>query len=237
MKGCVMENWEDFSTFRDLRELEYVCDILEENMPSNSIPGMLDEITGDGSTLISRLNAQYKITEAICEKVRIGLFQRTWMCGLFSQLFYQLDEVTKEPCLLKSYLSDITLNLHKVLIAAHEIHDDRRREALLADALSIRQRSIAKNPRNRAPSKTGGRALVESVRKESKKRKWNTAWQWLCGQADNRATVGSFLLNEVCENTDTVCYSSVSDNTAGSIKKTTFLDYWTRPDRSKKVGS
>lgn len=106
----------------------------------------------------------------------------------------------------------------------------------IADALSLHMRSIAKSPRNRAPSKTGGRALVESVRTESKKRQWNTAWGWLCAQAENHAEVGGFQLDGVSDSGNVVRYSNGQTSNCGSIKKSTFQDYWGRPNRSKKVG-
>lgn len=106
----------------------------------------------------------------------------------------------------------------------------------IADALSLHMGSIAKNPRNRGPSKTGGRALVEGVRTESKKRQWNTAWSWLCTQAENHAEVAGFQLDGVSDSGGVVRYSSGQKNSQGSIKKSTFQDYWGRPNRSKKAG-
>ncbi len=131
-----MESWEGFSAFGDYAELQHVCGILDEYLEEGADqPGMLDGFAGENSTLIDRLNRQYSATKKVCDDRRIGLFERTWMADVFRDLFCLLDTVVNQPALLSLHQGALLLGLHKVLIAAHEVHDDRSREELFASAL------------------------------------------------------------------------------------------------------
>ncbi|GHU20043.1 hypothetical protein FACS189475_08300 [Betaproteobacteria bacterium] len=88
---------------------------------------------------------------------------------------------------------------------------------------SARASKIAKKPRKRSITATGGRALVEKTRTESKKRTWNAAWEWLCRQAENHINVGYFALESVDDDREIVHYWNKKE---GQIKKTSFQKYW-----------
>lgn len=105
-------------------------------------------------------------------------------------------------------------------------------KAAAAALIAERQRELAKRPRNRHPSNKGGKALVSAVHKESRKKFWTTAWDWLCIQADNRVSVGDFILESVSPDRAEVAY--FHEPSAGKqrpIKKLTFKKYW---DQSSK---
>ena len=129
-----MDDWTRFSAFGDIGELEHVCSMLEEYADSPLDQGCLDYITGEKSFLIGRLNIQAKETERLVELKRLGLYQRTWIAGLFHDLFCLLDEVTEDPGLLPFVLSDFALGFHKVLIAAHEVFTPVNLEKMIAEA-------------------------------------------------------------------------------------------------------
>ena len=133
-KGCEVDDWTRNSAFGDIGELEHVCSMLEECADGPLDPGCLDYITGEKSTLVDRLNTQAKETERLVESKRPGLYQRTWIAGVFRSLFCLLDEVTEEPSLLPLVLSDFALNLHKVFIAAHEVFTPVNLEKMIAEA-------------------------------------------------------------------------------------------------------
>ncbi len=83
---------------------------------------------------------------------------------------------------------------------------------------------IAKKKRNRGRAQNGGRALVLVVREQSKKKKWNIAWQWLCvkaGDSDNK--VGDFTLKS-CD--DGVISYGVKGGRSLEIREKTFAKYW-----------
>lgn len=239
-----MDNWESFSAFGDIGELESVVYLLEECADGELSPGCLDDIAGAGSHLVSRLNIQAAETARLLEAKRPGLYERTWIAGVFGVLFNELYDVVEKPHRLPSCLPSLVLNMHKVFIAAHDVFNPFHLERMVSaaessgreTAISNHMRNIAKGSRNRRPSKTGGRALVDGVRTESKKRQWNAAWNWLCTQAENHAEVAGFQLDGVSDSGGVVRYSSGQKNSQNSIKKSTFQDYWVRPSRSKKAG-
>lgn len=119
-----MDQWESIAAFGDLAELEHVCELLHEAAAVSA--DQRDEaeyLTGEKSTLSSRLVQQARYSEATIEAARPGLYRRTWIAELFGRLFLRLDEVTEFPARLAGELRDIELDLHKVLIAAHDVID------------------------------------------------------------------------------------------------------------------
>lgn len=239
-----MDDWENFSAFGDIGELEHVAYLLEECAAGELSPGCLDDLAGDDSYLLKRLNIQAAGTARLLEAKRPGLYERTWIAGIFGALFNELHDVVGKPRRLPVCLPSIVLNMHKVFIAAHDVFNPFHLERMISEAeyngretaISSHMRNIAKGPRNRSASHYGGRALVACVRAESKKRQWNTAWSWLCTQAENKASVGAFALDGVCDSGNFVRYLNTQEGAVKSIKKSTFQDYWQRPNRSKKVG-
>lgn len=136
-------------------------------------------------------------------------------------------------------------SLHVARLVLSTLHDDRSRAALFASALeqgvagaiSKRNSDAASRPRNRGPSKKDGRALVDCVRSESGKRLWNTAWEWLISQAENKASVGQFRLDGTFDDGGAVRYYLMSDGLQKSIKKLSFRTYWAPQKRVKKPNS
>ena len=130
-----MDEWDSVSAFRELFELEHVCEILRENA---AVPPECREspvyLTGDKSPLIEALSRQARYSEKVIETVRSGLYQRTWIAEVFRRLWYRLDAITEFPERLADELHDIELDLHKILIAAHDVHDPEHRAKLAADA-------------------------------------------------------------------------------------------------------
>ncbi len=134
--GGELEAFEDFAAFGDFGELEHVCEMLEEAAASPPEYRHSPEyLTGEKSYLLQRLNQQARRTEEILESERPGLYRRTWMAALFWRVFVRLDEVTEFPARLKSELSDLLLDFHKVQIAAHEVFDPVSRERLISKAV------------------------------------------------------------------------------------------------------
>jgi len=143
--------WEDFATFREMGELEHVCDLFESAAKEDA--GIAD-IAGENSYLIKRLVAQDIHSRDLLESERPGLYQKTWMAELITCLYARLDKIVEKPYLLQDDLPDLLLDFHKVMIAAHEIYDPVRRNGLIAkattDAISERARK-AVNVRHEAP--------------------------------------------------------------------------------------
>jgi hypothetical protein len=92
-------------------------------------------------------------------------------------------------------------------------------------SLKLHLARIAKKSRKRDALKTSGRTLVEHVRRESKKRNWKGAWDWLCLQAENHVSVENFSLESVDGDRQIVRFWNQK---TGSIKKTTFQKYWAK---------
>ena len=130
-----MDEWDSVSAFRELFELEQVCEILRENA---AVPPECREspvyLTGDKSPLIEALSRQARYSEKVIETVRSGLYQRTWIAEVFRRLWYRLDAITEFPERLADELHDIELDLHKILIAAHDVHDSEHRAKLVTEA-------------------------------------------------------------------------------------------------------
>lgn len=93
------------------------------------------------------------------------------------------------------------------------------------------QSDRAKRKRNRGRASDAGRALVEAVRDESKKKNWNTAWTWLCKQADDRQTVKGFTPDRLVG--ETLHYSTAKGKQR-EIAQGTFSDYWRATNRATK---
>lgn len=231
-----MDRWEDFAAFGDLGELEHVCGLLEEQAGAAEFITAEHCMTGDDSFLVARLNRQASKTMEILEAVRPGLFERSWHGKLFAELFVLLDEVTERPSRLPDLIDILCLDLHKVMIAAHDVFDPVHRAALVerakADDFSSRQTRAAKDfPRNRKPSAVTRKALVEVVRSQSKRRIWNSAWEWLKAATNEGQTIGEFELQRCTA--ETIAYRVRGRD--ADIKEVTFRDYWNSD--AKKAGS
>jgi hypothetical protein len=128
-----MIKWEEFAAFMDIGELEHVCYLIglaeKENWED------LDELIGENSHLQMKLNAQDKHSSAILEGERPGLYPKTWIAHLFVALYVLLDELTEKPRRLTDALPRLVLDLHKVVIAGHDVFDSHHRAALVAKAL------------------------------------------------------------------------------------------------------
>lgn len=136
MEGMRMDTWEEFSAFGDIAELEHVCYLLEEAVKAVHIDAQhAVEMVGKNSQLTKRLKNQDDRSRAILERERPGLYQRTWMAHLFRDLYELLDELAKKPLRMPEELPRLLLDLHKVLIAAHDIFDPTHRASIVASAV------------------------------------------------------------------------------------------------------
>lgn len=136
-----MEEWEEFSAFGDIAELEHVCELLEDRASAvrDGIPAEVAELVGPGSTLMRRLERQDVQSAAILiaeRPDRPGLYAKTWMAKLIAGLYLRLNEIAERPEYLSDELPRLELDFHKVLIAAHDIFDPHHRAALVAQALT-----------------------------------------------------------------------------------------------------
>lgn len=130
-----MIEWEKFSTFGDIGELERVCDLFETAKAEEWTS--LGDLLGANSYLVKKLGVQDVESARILEIERPGLYQRTWMAGLFRSLYVKLDELTEKPYLLPGELPGLLIDFHKVLIAAHDIYDQSHRAALVEKATAV----------------------------------------------------------------------------------------------------
>lgn len=141
-----MEEWEEFSTFGDIAELEHVCELLEDRagaLHDGILVGVAD-LVGPDSYLIKRLEKQDSRSAAILLAERPdkpGLYGRTWMAKLIAGLYLRLNEIAERPECLPDELPRLELDFHKVLIAAHDIFDPHHRAALVAQALTDGQQT------------------------------------------------------------------------------------------------
>ncbi|MEW5787254.1 MAG: hypothetical protein AB1899_05315 [Pseudomonadota bacterium] len=144
-----MENWEEFSAFGDIAELERVCEIILEEaaIAAESRMDGPDYMTGRNSHLRKRLHIQAEATERILEQRRPGLYPRTWMAHLFNEVFRALDTVTDAPGTLNTSAATIVLSLHKVLIAAMDVYDGERLERLIASATKAKTEAVREAPK------------------------------------------------------------------------------------------
>lgn len=132
-----MTNWDELSAFEDLSDLDHVCKLLSDAVDDDPAQrGSLEYLTGEKSQLLKRLNLQAEKTEEILEAETLGLYRKTWVADLFQQLFYRLYCLTNNPQELRGDVPWLREALHKVLIAAHEVFDPRRRKALVESVLS-----------------------------------------------------------------------------------------------------
>lgn len=227
-----MEHWEDFAAFGDIGELEHVCYLLEEEAKVAARLSPAECMTGEGSHLSKQLVRQARESRAVIEREHPGLYDRTWIAELFERLYRRLDEVTEFPSRLAGELRDIELDLHKVMIAAHDVFDQEHRAAMVAKAVAAasreKQKAIASKSRpNRRSSETSGKVLVAVVKTESKKQKWNTGWDWLVSAAEARKSVGKFQLDDV--NDGVVSYTAAGKDT--TMKRETFQRYWNTAEK------
>lgn len=131
-----MDDWENFSAFGDIGELEHVAYLLEECAAGELSPGCLDDLAGDDSYLLKRLNIQAAGTARLLEAKRPGLYERTWIAGIFGALFNELHDVVGKPRLLPACLPSIVLNMHKVFIAAHDVFNPFHLERMISESES-----------------------------------------------------------------------------------------------------
>lgn len=136
-----MKEWEDFSTFGDIAELEHVCELLEESAGAlrDGITVEVADLVGPGSHLMRRLERQDAQSAAILiaeRPDRPGLYAKTWIAKLIAGLYLRLNEIAERPEYLPDELPRLELDFHKVLIAAHDIFDPHHRAALVAQALA-----------------------------------------------------------------------------------------------------
>ncbi len=136
-----MKEWEDFSAFGDIAELEHVCELLEESASAlrDGITVEVADLVGTGSYLMKRLERQDVQSAAILiaeRPDRPGLYAETWMAKLIAGLYLRLNEIAERPEYLPDELPRLELDFHKVLIAAHDIFDPHHRAALVAQALA-----------------------------------------------------------------------------------------------------
>lgn len=129
-----MMEWESFSAFGDIGELEHVCELLRETICIDAPPGAANDLVGSGSFLRKRLTMQERETEQILEQERPGLFPRTWMAHLFNDIARQMFRIEKSQGRAVGEVPGLEINLHKVLIAAHDVFDERHRRNLVAKA-------------------------------------------------------------------------------------------------------
>jgi hypothetical protein len=127
-----MLSWEKFATFADIGELEHVCELFETAKEEQWTS--LADLAGENSHLVIKLVTQDMESAAILEAARPGLYQKTWIAHLFRSLYVRLDELADKPYLLHDELPALLLDLHKVLIAAHDIYDPSHRAALIEKA-------------------------------------------------------------------------------------------------------
>ena len=247
----MMIEWNNFSAFDGVYELEHVVDLLHDWSAAgadvaklNSHRNRYDYETGEKSYLWKRLGIQAAETEAIIEKEKPGLYPRTDIADNFNKLFFVLDDVAEKPYLLASELPDIVLRLHKVLIYAHDIFDPEHRKELinkeitkakvidsetLNEAVEEQKRRLQSErgkKSKRGPSAESGVALVKEVRTISKKRAWTNAWDWLVSMAEDEKALCKFEM--ISHQADVVFYRI--NGTEKSLKKTTFVSYWQKKD-------
>lgn len=136
-----MKEWEEFSAFGDVAELEHVCELLEEraNALRDGIAVEVADLVGPDSTLMKRLEKQDVQSSAILiaeRPDRPGLYAKTWMAKLVAGIYLRLNELAQRPEYLPAELPRLELDFHKLLIAAHDIFDPHHRAALVAQALT-----------------------------------------------------------------------------------------------------
>lgn len=137
-----MIEWGKFSVFGDIGELEHVCYLLE--LADEEKRTDLSDLIGENSYLIKRLNEQDRLSAEILERERPGLYPKTWIAHLFSRLYVLLDEITEKPQLLPAALPRLLVDLHKAMIAAHDIFDPHHRAALVAKQAQLTAEQIDK---------------------------------------------------------------------------------------------
>ncbi|MBZ0132083.1 MAG: hypothetical protein K8F53_05675 [Rhodocyclaceae bacterium] len=135
-----MEEWEEFSAFGDVAELEHVCGLLGDRASAirDGIPVEVADLMGSDSTLIKRLENQDTRSAAILSAARPDrpwLYARTWMAKLIADLCCRLSEIAERPQYLPGALPRLELDFHKVLIAAHDVFDPHHLATLVASAL------------------------------------------------------------------------------------------------------
>lgn len=178
-----MDDWENFSAFGDIGELESVAYMLEECAAGELSPGCLDGLAGNGSTLVNRLNIQAAGTARLLEAKRPGLYERTWIAGVFGALFNELYDVVEKPHRLPLCLPSIVLNMHKVFIAAYDVFNPFHLERMVSAAEQQgRQGGLdqAKEARSEASKK------AVKMRVDQKQKSEFIAWakrRILCGDA------------------------------------------------------
>lgn len=141
-----MNDWEEFSAFGDIAELEHVCELLEEraNALRDGVTVEVVDLIGASSTLMKRLEKQDAQSSAILiaeRPDRPGLYAKTWMAKLIAGIYLRLNELAERPEYLPDELPRLELDFHKVLIAAHDIFDPHHRAALVAQALADGRRA------------------------------------------------------------------------------------------------
>ena len=135
------------------------------------------------------------------------------------------DYVDAIDCVMAEVGQLSALDVAMLLLRSTGISPEKMME-VGAERFKQHQSEIAKKPRNRALAVDGGKRLVGLVQVTSKKRVWNTAWGWLCQQAENKATIGDFSLDGVDEVTNGVAYRLTHGGKTKTIKRETFRKYW-----------
>lgn len=227
--------------FVSLEELEHVCYLLREqaDLPPGLSEKDLWNCTEVTRILRRKVRTQWNMDAATSYAQGYKVpFDRTYIADDYRKVDAILENLERSPYDLARELHQLEVLLHRIFIFALSgdmvIAERTRKSALKeavaeakAGAFSETQSKNAGNPRVRAPSETAGKALVMAVRHASKKRQWNTAWDWLCEQAASMAKVGKFSLK--CSSTDLgiVNYKG-PDGKVKVIKRGTFRTYWSK---------
>lgn len=152
-----MIEWEKFSAFGDIGELEHVCYLLDQASEEKQTD--LHDLIGESSHLISKLTEQDRYSAQVLEGERPGLYPRTWIAHLFSGLYVLLNEIAEKPQLLSAELGRLAIDLHKVMIAAHDIFDPHHRAALIAEG---ERQAAEKISKARADGEAAGKEQAKS---------------------------------------------------------------------------